>query len=195
MPSNKVKAPCSFDGCGNPWAHKGLCFGHLAQLKAGKPLSPLMGDLPCDVEGCDNPRSSRRRTKCEEHFGKCSVDGCSRPHSSKGFCHRHYYSEENGYKPKTIGPWSEWYPAGGYMRRTRRTPTGSESQAQHRVIMEKIIGRELLPNENVHHKNGMRRDNRPENLELWITSQPSGQRPADLVAWANEILECYSDLV
>jgi hypothetical protein len=67
-----------------------------------------------------------------------------------------------------------------------------ETQKQHRVVMEELLGRALSPHENVHHTNGVRHDNRPENLELWVTSQPSGQRPADLVEWAKEILRIYS---
>lgn len=61
----------------------------------------------------------------------------------------------------------------------------------HRLIMEQQLGRSLLPHENVHHTNGVRHDNRPENLELWSTSQPSGQRVEDKTTWAIEWLKIY----
>jgi len=63
---------------------------------------------------------------------------------------------------------------------------------EHRIVMEQIIGRELLGIENVHHKNGVRNDNRPENLELWSVRQPKGQRIEDKVEYAIEILKLYA---
>ena len=59
--------------------------------------------------------------------------------------------------------------------------------------MEESIGRYLLPGESVHHRNGVRDDNRIENLELWVKSQPAGQRVEDLLAWAREIVGRYGD--
>ncbi len=62
---------------------------------------------------------------------------------------------------------------------------------QHILVMEQMLGRPLLPHETVHHRNGVRDDNRPENLELWTRPQPPGIREADAVAWAWEVIERY----
>jgi hypothetical protein len=58
--------------------------------------------------------------------------------------------------------------------------------------MEQFLGRQLLPTEEVHHRNTVRHDNRIENLELWTTSHPPGMRAEDATAWAVELLRRYS---
>jgi hypothetical protein len=62
---------------------------------------------------------------------------------------------------------------------------------EHVLVMEALIGRFLVPGETVHHLNGVKDDNRPEDLELWTKPQPSGIRASDAVPWAREILARY----
>jgi hypothetical protein len=84
----------------------------------------------------------------------------------------------------------------GYITLTRAIFPGHEKYArnqvpEHIVVMARYLGRALLPGETVHHKNGIRDDNRLENLELWACNHSYGQRVSDLIPWAEEILRRY----
>lgn len=123
---------------------------------------------------------------CSEHY-------CDRPAAWKGsLCRGHLSQQARGtaLKPlKTIRKKGEgWYTEDGY----KCFMIDGRKIAEHRLVMEKHLGRVLVEGENVHHINGVRDDNRIENLELWNTTQPCGQRSLDKIAYALEILELYA---
>jgi len=104
-------------------------------------------------------------------------------------------SHERGPKsPRWSG--GKWTSAAGYRYLTKPQHPNANARGyilEHVFVMSEKIGRPLRRGESVHHKNGKKDDNRPENLELWNRqAHPPGRRVSDLVEYAREILQLYA---
>lgn len=109
-----------------------------------------------------------------------------RPHKINKFCSRECYTAHRWGRP---GKRRFTESRTGYIVVTK----GTWRQYEHRAIMEKEIGRKLRPEESVHHRNGIKDDNRPENLELWATKHLGGQRAAEQDIWSGNIAPYQRD--
>lgn len=83
----------------------------------------------------------------------------------------------------------------GYIRIIIPGKDGKPSREtfEHRYVMEQHLGRELYPEETVHHKDGNRQHNALENLELFSSRHGPGQRVIDKVQFAIDMLRLYPD--
>lgn len=126
-------------------------------------------------------------------LGKTCADcGVAVVNNSKGHCRK--CAHKHMRKPPELGTRTKTFRDTSWSTLNGVTPTRTTADRCSSTPWSwpQALAEGLLPGENVHHINGVRDDNRPENLELWVTSQPKGQRPDDLVAWAHEILDRYA---
>jgi hypothetical protein len=125
----------------------------------------------------------------------CDGPECLREAYCKGFCIAHYHQFRNSGILKPVRKLGDGRIQDGYHHTYRPDHPNARKDgyvATNRLVMSEHLGRPLLPNETVHHRNTDKLDNSIENLELWVGHHGTGGRVDDLVQFSLDVLRQYA---
>lgn len=192
---------CTVPGCQRRNVALGWCRTHYSRwVRHGNVADPLpRARKRCSIVGCQEP--SVARELCRKHYrtpNVCTVATCDRPANTDGICATHVARRKRGIPDSE--PIRFAHPpkisAAGYREifvgRNHPNSRADGYMFEHRIVMAEYLRRPLDKDEIVHHKNGIRLDNRIANLELWVKrTHHCGQSVDDRIADAIEILRRY----
>ena len=121
------------------------------------------------------------------------MEGCERTSFWHGYCHAHAHRVQKHGDPLANQPIIIYGKGRTKPEGYRDIGVEGKRVLEHRYVMEQHLERPLTKDETVHHKNGVRDDNRIENLELWTGKHSHGQRVEDRILDAVDLLERYPD--
>lgn len=103
-------------------------------------------------------------------------------------------TKDTGYSKKEKKETEGYLKKNGYKKISRVGHPNSDMCGkiyEHTFVMSQFLGRPLTKNETVHHKNGVRDDNRIENLELFDRRHGPGQSVKEKIQWSIKFLTEY----
>ena len=194
MKGHPGRSVCMVPGCGKPLHGQGYCGGHRTQfLKYGKIIKSELGVFEkkiCSVPGCGEPFKARgycsRHTyqfyahgeiisaeKMKEPGRICSIPGCGKPHAGRGYCTGHLGQviKHGGIVSEKLAPRNGVSTGGsGYVILKRPSHPAANKRGYVKrcnIVWEENTGHPVIPPECIHHRNGNKKDDNFQNLELF----------------------------
>lgn len=180
-----MKRVCSVEGCDRPHEAKGYCNAHYLQYWK-------YGEI------------KRAEVKERKNHTGCLVEGCPDNHYCRGYCVRHYNQTlkhgEIKFKNRVLSPRKGEMRNMGYIYLLRKDHPCADKDGyvkRANIVWEENTGQTVWPPAIIHHKNGIKNDDRFENLEYMDspsehTKLHGGRPPVSVEDIRKEVLRVYA---